>query len=332
MVVYMTGYFKNKSVLVARLFEIVIGLYLIAGAIPKGLDIDKFAVQIAAYKVIENPTWLYAAALATLFAEIVLGFALISGLRLKGLVIVGLQVMLVVFSALIVYAWRVHGLEDCGCFPVFQMTPQVSLFKNAGIVSAGVYILWTFVWPARKFPAAFSPVRFVSLPVVGKAVVAVVLACVATGYAYQDIEWTAFSSVTEDGVERPFAQFEIYMPEGYFNLAEGTYLVPIMSMSCSECMEKAPELNDLWFMPDMPPTIALCYEDEPGDMEIFQAYAGTVFPMYSIGNRAMLFYSLLGNEPFRIALIHDGALVTAWDGYVPDYEEVIEVVESVYAS
>ncbi|HOV60399.1 MAG TPA: hypothetical protein PK349_04970, partial [Candidatus Hydrogenedentes bacterium] len=98
----------------ARALEILIGLYLVVGALPKGLNINHFAVQMSAYKVLPDPSWLPPAALATLLLEMFLGMSMLLGLRFRGLVLALYQGMLVFFSGLILYAWLVHGLEDCG--------------------------------------------------------------------------------------------------------------------------------------------------------------------------------------------------------------------------
>ncbi|HDP35432.1 MAG TPA: hypothetical protein ENN29_10020 [Candidatus Hydrogenedentes bacterium] len=322
----------RKSYIIARSLEIVIGLYFIAGAIPKGLDIEKFAVQVAAYKVIQTPEMLLTTALFTLFVEIGLGVALVFGLRLRGLTVWVMQAMLLFFTALIVYAWLAHGLEDCGCFPVFKMSPEVSLVKNGMIVAAGIFILWELVWRADRGNIERAAVlRRPRRPFAwggAKIAVAVALASAATAYAYCGIDWQSFLPHEDSDVS--YAQFEIYIPEGYFNLGSGLYLVPVMSASCSECMEKIPEINELWFMPDIPPIIGLCYEDKPGDLDVFKGYAQPMFPIHSLGDRIMLYYALIAEESFRLGLVYNGSLIAFWDGYVPPYEEIMEIVESVY--
>ncbi|MCK5862248.1 MAG: hypothetical protein KAH38_07175 [Candidatus Hydrogenedentes bacterium] len=329
----MTRYTKLYSI--SRVLEIFIGLYFLVGALPKGLDIDKFAVQIAAYKVILSPNLLLLTALFTLFVEVALGFMMILGVRLWGLVMLIMQGMLLFFSVLIIYAWVVHGLEDCGCFPFFKMSPQLSLAKNGFLVSSGIFIFWTH----RKNTSCSEDSKrkgtvniFSRLaPSALKILVAVLVASAATAYAYRDIEWSSFQSNDDDiaADELSYAQFKLYLSEGYFDLGSGFYLVPIMSMSCDECMEMVSEINELWHIPDMSPIIALCYEDVLGDMDIFRGNTDPIFPMYSLGNRALLYYALIGEESFRLSLIHNGNLVKAWDGYVPPYEEILDTVATV---
>lgn len=321
---------KSKSYLVARIFEICIGAYFIIGVIPKALNIDAFAVQLSAYKVISSPSWLMAAALFTVFVEISLGAALILKLRLKGLSLVAMQGMLIFFTGLILYSWRVHGLEDCGCFPVFKMSPEVSTVKNTLIFLAGCYMAWRFYLKSDgddKSAAVMTAPRL-RLGLL-KMAVALIIAGAGVTYAWQDMDPTAFMPPESDQGDGIFAQFELYLDEGYFNLGDGLYLVPIISMNCAECIEKAPDINDLVMLPDVPPIVALCYEEGPGDMEEFRAIVMPEFALHSIGDRALLYYRLIDQEPFRLSLVNDGREIHAWDGYVPEYEELITVMETL---
>ncbi len=325
---------KSKSYLVARIFEIYIGLYFIAGAIPKALDIDKFAVQLSAYKVIEAPFWLMTAALFTLFVEMALGIALILKLRLKGLTLVSLQCLLIFFTGLILYAWRVHGLEDCGCFPVFRMPPEISTVKNILMFLAGCYMGWRFFFsPLQPSDASEAPLplRHQTREILYSSVkvsLAALVAFMAVAHAWQEMDQGVFANSNSDerGV---FAQFDLYLEEGHYNLGEGLYLVPIISMTCAECLEKSPHLNDLVMMPDVPPMVALCYEDQPGDMEGFRAMVMPLFALHSLGDRALMYYALIGDEPFRLCLVLNGKMIHAWDGHVPEYSELMEVLDDL---
>jgi len=319
----------RKLILTARVVEFLVGAYLILGALPKGLDIDKFAVQIAAYKVISDPNLLLSSALFTLFVEVSLGFSMVMGLRMKGAVILVMQGMLIFFAILITYSWIRYGLEDCGCFPFFKMSPEVSLIKNAFLIAAGIFILWV---RRRKFSDEVVRQEGMSkqvLPIFAKVCAVVLCGSVATAYAYQDIAWEAFKPPPKGETQSPYAQFILYLPEGYFNLGDGVYLVAVMSMTCDECMANVPKMNDLLAMPDMPVLVALCYEDVPGDMEKFRGYTGPAFPMHSLGDNAMLYYSLIGADSFRLSLVQDGTALKWWDGRVPTYDEIIQAMSEL---
>jgi|GEM_PF-504682 len=328
---------QNKSYYVARFLEIAIGVYFIAGALPKIFDVDKFTIQMAAYKVIESPAWLEPAVLFTVFLEICLGMFLILRVRLKGFTIITLQGLIVVFTALIVYAWRVHGLEDCGCFPVFKMSPPVSIAKNVFILAASVFIFWRLV--LREYGAETGLrlflTRLLSQEILRQAftirkvaafLFSIVLGLASSVYACKTMDKEALINRTADdaGV---FRQFELFMNEGYFNLGEGLYLVPIMSASCPECKAKVPELNNLFGNPDLPQMVALCYEEAPGELDEFRALTTPIFPVHSLGDRSLLYFSLIEKEPFRLVLVEDGKALASWDGFVPDAEVILNALQ-----
>lgn len=330
---------QNKSYYIARFLEIAIGVYFIAGALPKIFDVDKFTIQMAAYKVIESPAWLEPAVLFTVFLEICLGMFLILQVRLKGLTIIVLQGLISVFTVLIVYAWRVHGLEDCGCFPVFKMSPPVSIAKNVFIVAAGVFIFWRLILTEYGIEKGF---RLFLTTLLSKEILrnafarrklaaflfSVVLGLASSVYACKTMDKEALVNRTADDAP-VFKQFELFMNEGYFNLGEGVYLVPIMSASCPECKAKVPELNDLFVNPDLPQMVALCYEEVPGELDEFRALTAPIFPVHSLGDRSLLYFSLIEKEPFRLVLVEDGRAVASWDGFVPDAEIILDALQQL---
>lgn len=313
---------KLLSEKTARALEILIGLYLVVGALPKGLNINHFAVQMSAYKVLPDPSWLPSAALATLLLEMFLGMSMLLGLRFRGLVLALYQGMLMFFSGLILYAWLVHGLEDCGCFPLLKMTPEVSLVKNGILFLLGCHQAWVFR------PWQNSPSGWVSSGLYPRAAILLLASVGVTAYAATRVEQVATpletsSPANHSGQERPYAKFVIPAPEGERRLGEGTHLVAMLSMTCEECMAKVPELNALSMTPGMPPLSALCYEERPGAMADFKAMTGPLFPLLSLGDQPLVYYTLRGQDPFRLSLVRDGLAVRHWDGTVPSPEEIM---------
>lgn len=309
---------KSKAYFFARFFELLTGLYFIIGALPKAWDIDKFAVQIAAYKVLEAPGLLLSASFFTVFAEVALGVALILALRFRGLLYLAVQAMIVIFSGLILYAWVYHDLKDCGCFPVVAMSPPVSLVKNVLILAATL-----FAW---KELVGFR----IPFPSIDKASVIKGVLCLLAGLVFVGISWRkadfTWVNTQQGNSEGIYAQFQIFSDDGSYDLSDGTYLVPVLSTSCPECISKVPELNLLWENTDLPSMIALCYEDAPGDLDQFIAMTGPLFSTYSLGDRALLYFTLIDNEPFKFVLVHNGYEVASWDGEVPGLNELLEAI------
>lgn len=313
----------QRSVKIARIVEGVVGAYYLLGALPKAADINTFSVQMSAYHVIEDRQLLPVFGCITIFAEFAVGLALLLGLRLRGLTYVVYHGMLLFFSALIVYAWAAHGLEDCGCFPLIAMSPQVSLVKNAILLLLGAYSGWVLSGPgsALRRPPLRGPGM---LPRFAGALAVSVL---ATAYAWATVDRLDGGNTGEGEETGPFAVFHIDTPEGLYDLGQGTYLVPIMSMTCEECMAKVPEINELMFLPGMVPVIALCFEEEPGEMERFRNETQPMFPLHSLIGRPLVYYSLRGEDSFRLSLVRGGRAVAVWDGKLPTPEELLSLLE-----
>jgi hypothetical protein len=100
-----------------------------------------------------------------------------------------------------------------------------------------------------------------------------------------------------------------------------------MSMTCEECMAKVPEINELMLLPGIPPVIALCYEEEPGEMERFRNDTQPLFPLHSLIGRPLVYYSLRGEDSFRLSLVRGGTAVGVWDGKLPSPEELMALLE-----
>jgi len=331
-------------------------MVFVAGAVPKVLDINRFSVQMSAYHVINDKALLPWFALATISCEMSLGVALLLGLRLRGITVLALELMLAVFTTLILYAWLVHGLEDCGCFPLIKMTPPVSIAKNVALFLMGL-VVWRFLARRPEVVADSTagsaesaalqsgesghsviarPFRFLMGSVsrrdaAARFVIAFAAAAGAVGYAAPRVEHIAqaVSPATGEGGGEAgidFGQFVFDTEMGAYDLGEGVHLVPILSMTCEECMGKVPELNKLMSQPDMPPMVALCYEDKEGDLINFQAQTQPLFPLHPLGNQPLLYFNLRGTDPFRLNLVRDGRAVAHWDGKVPAAQEVADAL------
>jgi hypothetical protein len=281
----------------------------VVGAVLKAADVNLFAVQVSFYGVLSNPAWIDAAALWALFTETALGCALILGARLRGLTHAATLALLAVFTALIGYGWAFHGLEDCGCFgKLIEMSPRVSIGKNVALA-----ILCMLAWQCADASSNWGA-RAIRYGIPFWAAVA------ATGYAYAHLEAAPKSDA---GV---FSQF-VFEEEGVtYDLGTGEYFVPILNMTCEHCMASVAKTNVLAQTPGFPPIVALCYEDEEGDLANFQAQTAPEFPLHPLGAAKRLFFSLIGKAPPRFYLIRDGKPVKFWDEQVPSAEDVLKAV------
>ncbi len=292
----------------ARWVEIAVGLFFLVSAAAKAFDMEAFGVQISAYNVVKDAKLVSASAYFALAVETLLGAALVAGIRYKGLTHLLSAGMVVVYSALVVYAWQVHGLEDCGCLGQWiALGPVETLLKNGALIA-----LIGFSWFANRTPSAApaeSPRRSPARPIAAAAMSAVL------GLA-------AYSAVTAPpppapelapGVidpARPYARF-IFRADGeVFNLGEGKHLVALLSATCKHCQASVPALNDIFLDDSLPDLVALMMgnEEEIGE---FDAKTEPLFATYGIDTPT--FMELLGPTPPRLVYVVDGKAVHLWD-------------------
>lgn len=298
----------------ARPLEIFLGIIFLLGAFMKAIDLNLFAVQIEAYGVLSDKALHPLAALSTLTVELLLAAALLLGVRLRLLTYALYQGLLLLFTGLILYGWYFHGLEDCGCFGALEMSPGISIAKNVLLALLGALAAIGF------YREPHTPPRFALV----KMGAAVLLSIVVLLYGYHDLK---AQDLDHDEAEAgPYARFVFDTEFGPFDLGHGEYIVPLLSMSCEHCLEETPNLNDLMFMPEVPPMVALCLEENEGDMDRFKALAQPLFPLHSLGGQVRLFFNLIGKETLGVCYVRDGHPVHYWDGVVPEYDELMEVI------
>ena len=122
---------------IARAVEVLIGLFFVATAAMKAMNVEAFAVQISLYGIVKEPTLVLSAAYIVIGMETLFGAAFLAGWRLKGATYAAAGLLTLVFSGLVLYAWQAKGIEDCGCFGEYiSMGPVETLWKNAALVAA----------------------------------------------------------------------------------------------------------------------------------------------------------------------------------------------------
>lgn len=305
----------------ARPLEFFLGIIFITGALLKAADINLFSVQIAAYGVITSKSLQPIVALITLTVETGLGCFMLLGFRGRKFTFAVLGALLAVFTALILYGWLFHNLKDCGCFGKLAIGPKTSIAKNILFAAMGLAAWRGFSMGERSHPAA----RRTAFQLL---VTAIVLSATC---AYAAFDMLSENAKPPNQTGGPFAQFVFDLPEGHFDLGHGTYFVAMLSMSCEHCIAESPKLNDFMLLPEMPPVVALCLEETPGEMEEYKLQVQPAFPMYSIGDRVRLFFNLIGQEPPRFTLVRDGFPIQSWDETLPPYEELIAAMRNATA-
>ncbi len=293
----------------ARPVEVVLGVVFLASALLKSEDAVNFLRAIAAYGVITDKSLLPVVGYSTLALELLLGFALLWGLRRKGWSYGLLEGLLLFFTGLILFAWVFHGLKECGCTGRIKTPPEIAVVKNLVLMALGAW-----AWAGRLPDTPWTPGAGV------RAALSTALTAGVLAYAY--------AAPGKALPPAPFARFVFDTPDGqHFDLGKGDHVVVMLSMSCDHCMAEVPAINNIFATPDLPPLVALCLEENEGEMAEFQATTNPLFPMHSIGNDTGLFFSLTGIAPPRFYLVRNGSTVKYWDDQTPSQEELLAAIQ-----
>jgi hypothetical protein len=306
----------------ARYAEIALGVVFFSGAMLKAGDINLFAVQIGHYGVVPNKAWLPLIALFVLALETGLGCALVTGLRLRKLVLAAVAGLLILFSGLIAYAWAFHGLKDCGCFGALEMSPGISLLKNA--------VLALLVGCA--FACGLPPDKTRRGQII-KTTTATAVALALGVYAHSTLQVDAIPIANQEqgtvlNPDPQFTQFKFTDETGQtYDLGQGDYLVAVMSMTCEDCQASVPAINELQTALSVP-LVALCFEEHEGALREFREKTQPEFPLLSIGDQVLLFNNLIGDEPPRFHAVRNGLSLKHWDMAPPSRDEIGAVFQN----
>lgn len=328
----------SKKAIAGRLAEIVVGLaYLLAAGL-KAQNLNLFIGQILAYHVFASPTALAAVAFSTLALETFLGASMLLGSPWRKQVLAAGLLMLLFFSGLIVYAWQVHGLKDCGCFGKVSMTPPQAISKNIVFILLTLLAWYGLVGPANPDGSPFySRVR---------RLVPMLLALLLCAFALPQLGGNVPVSGPPPILPVPtpgapgapastgvFSGYHIVPEYGdTIDLGKGEYLVALLSMTCEHCMATVPELNDYTYQTDLPQLVAICLEPQAGSMQDFQNKTGPLFPMHSVGNDMLTWAKICSDVPPQLCIVRDGVPVKVWKDTMPSHAELLEALKDAPAA
>lgn len=305
---------RSRFYRIGRGLEILLGAFFLASAAFKALDLSSFAAQVSYYGLFEAMPLLKAAATGTVVLEGVVAVLLMSGIRLRGITHAVTAALLLAFSGLVAYAWAFEGLEECGCFGKIVATgPLATLVKNAVLLALTGAVSWlTRVAPEAGRRGATFPAAVTVLAI------AVLAGCVVAG------DNTGFFGGAVE-TKGPFAGFNVETGSGTLSLAEGRYLVAMLSATCDHCAEAVEPLNEVALDPDAPPVVALMLGDDDAIAE-FGAYTGALFPLARVDD--LTFMTLLGKEPPRFYVVENGRPLGHMDTLDADAAQLRALLEA----
>ena len=308
--------------------EILVGLVYLVAAFLKAQDINLFIGQILAYQIFVTPDALTLVAFSTVALEAFVGLSLVLGSPWRRTVLALSAAMLIFFSAIIAYAWQVHGLKDCGCFGSVSFTPLQAIGKNVVLLFLNG-VAWYALVHRDVSPALGRRGIRTALP----AALALVLCGMAApqlgspGAPQAPVPPTdaaAPAAAAQPVGGAVFSGYEFTTEYGEsFNLGEGEFLVALLSMTCDHCMASVPQINAYMAESALPPVVALCLEPVEGSMEEFQALSAPMFPMYSIGNNMLEWARICPGTPPRLSFVRSGAVLATWNEEMPDYQTLV---------
>lgn len=305
----------------AQYLEIALGVFFLFSAGAKAMNIEGFAVSISAYGVIKAPVLVNFAAYVTLFLETAIGASLAAGRTFKGLTHAAAIGLTVVFTGLILYAWQVKGLEDCGCFGDYvKMGPAASILKNIVLVG-----LLAAAWAGNRvgYAEPLAPLKAWRAGLAAIGIIAV--AGIALTQNRPDPARTATIRAGTAPSEGAFANYAFETEAGTVDLGDGEYLAALLSATCSHCMDSVPLLNELNAAEDLPDVLGLML-GQPNEIHDFEFLTEPNFPLFGIPS--LQFMEHIDTAPPRLVHVRDGEALTAWEWQDagPAIEEVRQAV------
>ena len=197
-------------------------------------------------------------------------------------------VLLIAFSAHLIYLIAIGDTGNCGCFgEMISMTPLASLAKNAVLLVINGILLFFHYKDQRK-----SWITWVLLP-----------ALFATAVFVWPIQ-----TEPDEVVEK----FPIFKAETGIDFNRGSYLVAILNLSCEHCQEAAEQIVR-WQNSGiaLPQVVALYFAEGDTTVADFDNITGSNFPYQMI--TVNTFFDLIGSAPPRVYWIVDGQVKQFWD-------------------
>ena len=297
----------------SRLISVALGLILLVAAVLKSADMELFVRQMRDYGILSHHTLLILSAWGVIAVEFTLGVGLLVSYR-PGLMLFLTAVLLLIFTAGASWAWLQGTAQDCGCFGAWlKHSPGQAALLNLGLL-VGTLVAWL---GCRHAKAARSRAKAWGTSL---ALVIGIGLPLAFGFSISRV-----TAPPPDTAGWPLGPLEV-QGLGEMNLDFGDYLVVVMGTDCDHCQEAVPELNMLLDVPDLPPLVAVCTNNETERTSFSEAFQ-PLFPVGQISEND--FWRLLGDGDMpRVMLVRDGRIVRVWDQTVPD-EDILRKSLSV---
>ncbi len=245
--------------------------------------------------------------------EFVLGIALIVNWRPQ-ITLPFSAALLVFFTGLMIYAWKIGATEDCGCFgSLVNRSPGEAAIED--LVMLGLVII---AWWGRRPLGSVSSKR--SNQILSAAVI-VAVSLFAIRYFPEASR--ADNSDLQVGVKLrglPLQGVEL-------DITEGEFIVALFSPTCGRCQKEVPKLNEFDQMPDLPPVVGL--SSFPIESKALEKFKEHLRPNYKIATISLTdFRRLTYNHGYpRLAYLNNGEVRAVWEYFqIPDVDQLRQMV------
>lgn len=212
---------QHKALRIAALaVRILLGLFFIASAIAKLIDIDQFEIHVFSYNILSLNLSFFVARII-IVCELLVGIGLISNVFNRFVNICSL-LLLIGFTIFLSYAALIGRTDSCQCMgSIIETNPIQSILKNAILI-----LMLLFAMKSR--PSPWQPRWFIWLPVAITPIIAVFCISAPDNWLFPESDEVynaeEFATATQPGGD-------LYA----LRLDQGNHIVAFLSPGCQFC-------------------------------------------------------------------------------------------------
>ncbi len=293
--------------ILARGFQIIVGIVLLVAGTLKGFDPNAFAEEIASYGITPE-SWSIFLAWSLVIGEWMLGLALVINLWPRITILSAITLMLL-FIAVTAYAWLQGSASACGCFGnLVNRSHEEVLVEDMFFLVMLLFAL-PVLWHSRQEAPIWKPVT-----TIGGGVIAALLLVFHMALPVDDIATNL----------KPGAVFNSWPVEGlHVNMNDGEHLIVLFSLETESEGDVINRVNALTEDEAIPTVIALTI-DGPETLGALRFSSGLAAQLGAIEPR---FARSLYRQLPRTFLLDNGEVTFVWNG-IPPPAEVKSILSS----
>lgn len=316
----MNSWKPATPLLVLGTVEVTLGLLCVASAALQAANIHAFAVTIAAYHIVRDPTMIRLLSVLIVAVEVLVAGVLFFGWRGKGWTYALLLLLAGALAGLLLYSRLVNGTRKCLCFGHLIASMRVCL-AICGLLSLLLVIALVALRRAKAGLGMNQTglIREWRKPLTLVSLVAVLSAGLFAGSA--DPVYRSAQEAT-DCRGNSFCGLTVEWREKRWDLSQGVFFVAMLNTDCELCHAAIHELNEIGqILPEETPIVGLSLGNDES-LEEFKIETEPDFPILLLG--PIKFFSLVEKGVPTFQIVYNGEIKNTWLLEVPTQEEVLE--------